>query len=69
VGQIIGGQAYSLHQREDLFPDATKFDPERWLMKNEKTGAWEVKNSPGMNAALQPFCEEHFFFLPCFFDG
>ena len=34
AGTIVGCQAYSLHRKEDVFPDPDKFDPDRWLTED-----------------------------------
>lgn len=33
-GYAVGMSAYLIHSNEDLFPDASKFIPERWLDEN-----------------------------------
>jgi cytochrome P450 len=31
AGTIVGMSSWVMHRNEDIFPDAMKFDPERWL--------------------------------------
>lgn len=35
-GVRVSAQAYSLHRNEDVFPDAERWDPERWLIDARK---------------------------------
>lgn len=56
-GTLIGGQAYSAHRDEDLFPDPELVNPERWVRKDAETGRWVDREdvTPEMNAAWFPF--------------
>ncbi|EJD53380.1 cytochrome P450 [Auricularia subglabra TFB-10046 SS5] len=56
-GTLIGGQAYSAHRDEDLFPEPELVNPERWVRKDAETGRWVDREdvTPEMNAAWFPF--------------
>jgi hypothetical protein len=54
--QLIGGQAYSAHRDERLFPKAHIVDPERWV-RQDTDGRWVARKdvTPEMQASYFPF--------------
>ncbi|KIW12109.1 hypothetical protein PV08_09383 [Exophiala spinifera] len=52
AGTIVGVAPYYLHYRSDIFPDPRKFNPERWLLENDKVSDDQMAE---MKRAYWPF--------------
>lgn len=55
--QLVGGQAYSAHRDERIFPNAHIVDPLRWVSQEPETGKWVQREdvTPEMHASYFPF--------------
>ncbi|EJD34082.1 cytochrome P450 [Auricularia subglabra TFB-10046 SS5] len=53
-GLLIGGQAYSAHRGERIFPNAHIVDPLRWVRQELETGKWLQREdvTPEMHASM-----------------
>ncbi|KZV87269.1 cytochrome P450 [Exidia glandulosa HHB12029] len=57
AGTLVGGQAYSAHRDQELFPDPELVNPERWVRRDSENGRWVDREvvTPEMHAAWFPF--------------